>query len=210
MKRLLKPLAIFAGILVCGLFFYWAKCQMRVGIFPYLTWEQWIPALNALQAREPVLNPQEGETILHTTFDEGFFKKPKMDVWAAKKKSVKFDRVKAGLEGTWCLRVRSASGEGWSVQQHPLVEVRPGEVFVYDGFARTTGSVLPSMNVILYDTDQKALDWWFAGQDVQSQPWKHLHREFSVPEGVRYIRFRVSGTGTGESYFDDLTFTRKK
>jgi len=210
MKRLFKPLAVSAGILVCGLFFYWAKCQMRVSIFPYLSWERWIPALNALQAHEPVVSPHEGETILHVTFDEGFFKKPKLDVWVAKENSVEFDRVKAGLGGTWCLRVRSASQEAWSVEQHPLVEVRPGEVFVYDGFARTTGPILPSMNVILYDKDQKPLHWWFAGEDVQSRPWKHLHREFSVPEGVRYLRFRISGIRTGECYFDDLTFTRKK
>lgn len=66
------------------------------------------------------------------------------------------------------------------------------------------------MSMLTYDDQRRLVKWNFALEKVRSPDWIKMSRRFTVPAGVKYIRFHLTGTGIGEAYFDDIKFVKEK
>lgn len=109
-----------------------------------------------------------------------------------------------------CLFIESKSKNDWSYTHKKLISVEPGVVFSFSGSVRTEGEkVRAALSVILYDKDKEVIQWNYAKESlVGLQGWTELSRRFIAKEGVKYIRFRLTGGGVGKAWFDNISFKK--
>lgn len=188
---------------------YWIKCQLRINLFRDFAWEKHFLFLQALQRQEYVASPRPGVLLL-SSFDGWWPYQPWIDLWAREEGRVKEALVRDPVRGSRCLQVCSNSPHDWGINHAFVFEVAPGEEFAFEGNARTTGSAVAQMSVVTYDAQRKPLSWLFALENVRSPDWVRVSRRFMVPSGVKYIRFRLTGGGLGDAYFDDIRFVKEK
>ena len=212
-----KKLFIILFIALFTIGAYWVKCQLGVNLIKNFAWEKEFPILNVLQKREVILRPRPGTLILRATFDEFFPYMPWSELWSRDEGAVKDELVREGRNGSSCLRVQSYSAKDWAIGHHHLVAVTPGEVFRFAGRVRTAGLASGSLGVVLldarkdvlYDAAARSYHWNFAAETVRgATDWRAVSKPFTVPEGARYIRFRLTGGGTGTVWFDDIELCR--
>ncbi|NTV30259.1 MAG: hypothetical protein HGA80_09285 [Candidatus Omnitrophica bacterium] len=204
-----KILIVLFGLSL-ALVLYWAKCQLGLNLIKGFAWEKPFPFLNTLQKRESELHPRPGTVLLRSSFDELFPSLPWGELWA-RENGLVVDRLeRSGLRRSRCLVVNSFSRRDWAIGQGRRIEVFPGEEFSFSGYARTTGEAVAQLSVVTHDGDRKTVEWHFALQEARGPNWRRLESRFTVPEGVRFLRFRLTGAGIGEAYFDDIRFAREK
>jgi hypothetical protein len=207
MRRPIKRVILLIIISGSIFFLYWFKCQLGINIFRHFSWEDHFPVLEALQKRVVVIRPEPGE-ILVSTFDEPLPYISWLGLWAKRRGSVEDRVVKEGLDGTRGLLIRNASSGEWSFRHSALVEVSPGDEFLFSGFAKAGPGVDAGLEVVLYNFDKKVIRWDFARERVIAADWHLVQRRFTVPENGRYIQFRLSGAGMGDAYFDNIHFIK--
>ncbi|MEI6437353.1 MAG: hypothetical protein WCO69_01230 [Candidatus Omnitrophota bacterium] len=206
-------LLIAGGVLCAGLLFYTVKCQLGIDLIPDFRWEEHFTVLNAFQKYSMTLHPKPGEVLLRASFDEALPSMPWGGVYGADRKQLKDHFVPGGIGGTKALLVEDVAAESWVKEFHHWVAVRPGEVFGFRGSTRIPGAARATLSVSLYDAGRTVIDHGYgsvsSGPDKTSQ-WQKLENRVTVPEGVAFIRFRLSGQGPGAVYFDDVSFWREQ
>lgn len=197
--------AIVAAV-VLFVFIYWAKCQDGIDLIPSFHLSKTVP-FNYLKQSQKIVYATDGKVILKENFD-GFGLQNKWDKIWAREQGLVAERISPdGKNKSKCLVIQSSSDQDWSVQSDKLVEVKPGDVFYYEGKIRTQGNSRAGFSVILYDENKKIMAWLYGQKTVQvNSPWQGVHRKFMILPSVKYIRFRFTGSGRGESFADDIVF----
>ena len=63
--------------------------------------------------------------------------------------------------------------------------------------------------IATYDENKNGISWnYIADKTEMTEAWTKLEKTFTVPEGIKYIKFAVSGVGAGEFRFDDICLTK--
>lgn len=197
----------FLALFIIGA--YWFKCQLGINVISGLSWEEHFSVLNFFQKSRYLARAKPG-ILLAASFEGWFPFMSWIGLWARDQGQVQVSVATDASRSSKCLRVRSSSSHDWSLPHSAAFEVTQGAVFVFEGYARTTGSALAQMSVVTYDEKRRPLQWLFAVENVRSRDWIRVSRRFVVPPGVRYIRFRLTGYGIGEAYFDDIKFVKEK
>jgi len=188
---------------------YWVKCQLGVNLIREFSWEEHFTVLNFFQKSRYVSRPGSG-VLLSSSFDGWWPYQPWIDLWSREEGRVKEALIRDPVRGSRCLQIQSSSAQDWSIQHSVAFGVDPGDAFIFEGYARTTGEAVAQMSVVTYDAQRKPLRWFFALENVRSPDWARVSRRFTIPQGVKYIRFRLTGAGDGEAYFDDIRFVKEK
>ena len=85
----------------------------------------------------------------------------------------------------------------------------PDEIYELAGSLRVRGEGTATFCVILYDRQDKALDWSFGGKTVgASDDWQTVKSRFLVPAEAATIVARVIGDGPATVWADDLSLQR--
>ena len=126
------------------------------------------------------------------------------------------DAGEAGLDrdnprsGEACLRVTYRAGDDWSFGQAERLPAEPGDVYEISGWVRVrevTGAV--AISVIPYDAEGKVITWfWGTLKTGGSHEWEELRRRFVVPANGAALTFRLTGSGPGTAWFDDLSLRK--
>ena len=92
-----------------------------------------------------------------------------------------------------------------------MIEVSPGEVYSFFGWVKTSGKeATGTLSVVLYDADKQVKQWQYAKESVaEADNWQGVERKFIIPEGVKYIRFRLTGWKEGKVWFDEIKFKKE-
>ena len=63
--------------------------------------------------------------------------------------------------------------------------------------------------VTAFDENRNVVSWNFVSDKTsQTDAWVKLKKTFSVPESIKYIKFKLSGIGSGEYRFDNIFFAK--
>lgn len=206
-----KTWLFFLAFLVPGLLaFYWGQFHLGIDVLPRFDRKEDLPPLNGLQLRDYLIRPRPGEVLLSASFDEVFPLLPWGELWAREKGLAESVITGGGAGGTKCLAVRNQSARDWSLPASTAYEVRPGDTFAFEADGRTAGLNRAAVSIILYDEDRGVLKRGYAPQVVNGAKWTKHARRFTVPEGARYIRLQLEGSGVGEAYYDNIRFRREK
>ncbi len=109
--------------------------------------------------------------------------------------------------GQASLRVEHRGERDWSLGQVRRLEVEPGQVYEISGWVLCEQIQRQvNLSVIPYSAEGKVIAWfWGTLTTGGTHDWKHLRRRFAVPAGCRELLFRLTGSGPGAAWFDDLT-----
>ena len=208
MTRVLKIFWIVLLVIISFLFLYWGKCQLGINLIEGFSWERQLPFLNVFQGKDHFVHPKPG-VLLSSSFDEVFPYWPWNKLWAREPGLVEHRLAREGVKGSLCFLVRSSSTMDWAIYHYHVLAVAPGDAFLFEGFVRSSGKAEGKLSVILYDEDEKVLDWGFAAGKVQREAWTRVSERFVVPAGARYLRFQLTGSGAGDVSFDDIRFVKE-
>jgi hypothetical protein len=268
-RKYLVTIPILATLVLLG---YWLKCQMDVefiesvslsGVFPF----------NYLQ-RDNVVVPVGNEVLVDESFDSRKIFPDWSGLWMREKGKVIQSYDSDGMNHSRCLLIRSESTKSWAYPHRNIIEVKAGDVFGFNGFARVEGEACRGFaGVETLDEKKKVIKWnyarveigegrktdvtcqmsdvsettkggrgrktdvtcqisdvrdsgergtWSEGETagtledlkaqlltfstshLRRQRWVPFEGKVVVPEGVRYIRFRLSGVGVGEVRVDGV------
>lgn len=207
MKRYLIVLIILIFALLLA---YYIKCQLRISFFKSVSMSQYIP-FKYLQANpNPInANPQTG-VLLRDTFEWPFWSERKWNVfWAREGGLVENEYATDGAEGSKCLLVKSNSAKDWAYGHYKIISVKVGDKFGYEGRVRTAGDSKVALGVVTYNEDRKVIHWNYAAKTVNAaKDWVEAINEFKIPQDIKYIQFRLSGSGKGKTWIDNVVFSK--
>ena len=108
------------------------------------------------------------------------------------------------------MTIRAKTAERWNGNLTQYVQVNTGEHYQYSIRVKMTGATsYVRASLITYDANRKALSWSnFKTRVVERNKWLNLQRNFAIPAGVHYIKFRITGAGIGEYRFDDFVLNK--
>jgi hypothetical protein len=114
-----------------------------------------------------------------------------------------------GINNSRCLLVKSNSTKSWSYSHIKYVEVLKGDVFSIEGFAKTQGDKISAYaGIAAFDKHKKPIKWNYISKKVNiTKKWIKVKSRFVVPNGINYIRFRLSGIG--DFKFDNICFRKE-
>jgi len=132
------------------------------------------------------------------------------EIWSREKEKVTAEYFRQGVDGSRCVVIKSQSPKDWAFQSKGLISVTPGDVFSYVGDMRVWGEAQASINVILFDADKRVLNWSYASsKSLKDYNWHKVNNKFIIPQNGAYIKFRLSGSGIGEVFADNIYFSRE-
>ena len=207
MKKILLGLI---AVVALALLIYWLKCQIGINLTDLLSLHDF-PLFRGLQREEVLARPAPG-TLLSDSFDSFGIIHHWSELWMREKGRVTVDHDSRGRGGSRCLVIRSTSDRDWSYAHNRLIQVRPGEVFSFRGWACLEGEkASASIGVSAFDQGRKATSWSYVAEKVDRRgAWVKVERTFRIPEGIAYIRFRLSGVGAGAFRFDEVCFEKER
>ena len=209
--KIIKVIAVL-GLLFLGFACaYFVKCQLGIRLVRDSFLDN-IPPFNFLQDRNPkhiVYSPKNNVDLLPNEF---YFLQGS-EIWyplwmkEVGMTTLSYDDPRVHTTG---MVITSRSTEGWGIQHKKMIQVRPGDVFDFSAFVKTSAKgIAGSISVITYDDGIKQLQWGYAMKSVTgNQNWQFVKGELTVPEGVKYLRFQLSGSGIGQTWFNDLKFNK--
>ena len=154
---------------------------------------------------EIILDPEPG-IIFDDSFDSFSLFGNWSFLWMREKGEITKELDANGLINSRCLVIKSSSTKSWSCSYKKMIRVREGDVFNYKASVKLQGDNLSAYaSVATLDADEKIISWNdFREQADRTNEWIEMEKTFTIPKGISYIRFRISGTGTGEFRFDDI------
>ena len=195
------------AIIVFGIFGYWLKSQMGISFSEKYSLSKYFP-FSYFSPRKVICDPAPG-ILLEDSFDSFSLFGNWTPLWMREKGKVNKSYVASGIDNSRCLFIKSISTKSWACSYKKMIRVREGDVFSYKAFAKLLGdSPIASTSIVTFDKDERVISWNdFSKQTDTVDEWVPLEKTFTIPEGVTYIRLRVSGTGIGEFRFDDISFS---
>ncbi len=157
------------------------------------------------------MHPEPGETIIDDSFNSrAFFERDPWFLWMRDegKVTVKFDP--SGIKDSKCLLVESSSKNKWSYTYGKYIEVQQGDTFGFEGFAKVLDKDASlAITVASFNNDKQIIEWNSGQPEIYSNnQFELLTKEFTVADGIRYLRFRITGAGVGTFRFDDIKFKK--
>lgn len=134
------------------------------------------------------------------------------ELWAREDKTVSKRYSGEGKNNSQCLLIESHSTQDWAYPHNKLIEARTGEVFGFHGKVKTTGKeVTANLSLVLFDANRGIIRWHYGKASVDHEgEWVELSSAFTIPEGVHYIQFRLTGWGKGQTRVDDVVFYKDR
>ncbi len=199
--------------ILVGFGFYWTKCQLGVDIIDDFSWEEHFPLMNVFQKQVPVTYPRPGAVLIQASFDRSFALAPWIKVYSTTRKFIREQIVKGGRSEPYALMIEDFSDDFWVKEYSHWIAVNTGDRFGYSGLVRLEDTARVYMGLTLYDENKHVIDWNSAATALSadgSAAWKELSSRLTVPGGVAFIRFRVSGEKKGRVYVDDIRFWKEQ
>jgi len=108
------------------------------------------------------------------------------------------------------LKVVHSGKQDWCVGQAGRISAAPGDLFEITGWVKTenlAGDV--QLSVEVSDGKGQVLDWIYgAAGTAGDHDWGLLKSRFLAPAGTASLRFRITGSGSGTVWVDDLSLVR--
>ena len=203
--RKLKPyILVLSVFLVAILSTYWLKSNLGIGFSDKYSLSKYFP-FNYLAPRKTILNPEPG-IILDDSFDSFSLFGNWSSLWMREEGKVTKKLDSNGIDDSRCLVIKSSSTKSWSCSYKKMIRVREGDVFNYKASMKLQGDNLSAYaGVATFDADEEVISWNdFTEQVDRTNEWVAMKKTFTIPKGISYIRFRLSGAGTGEFRFDNI------
>lgn len=106
--------------------------------------------------------------------------------------------------GNQAVRVEHTGTQDWSFSQVQRLKVQPDQIYELSGWLWLEGEGAATLSVILYDAQNKALDWSYGGQTVRAaKGWQPVRSRFLIPAGAAAIVPRLMGSGPAKVWLDD-------
>jgi hypothetical protein len=206
MKKYLLALFIMVAILLS---LYWFKCRIGINLFDLFSLSDSVPFCY-FKKNEIIAIPEPG-MLLNLSFDSYNFIEKWYVLWMREKGKVTITYDSKGINNSRCLLITSKSCKSWSCSHNKLIEVQKGDVFGFEGFVSLKGKNLSAyIGVSSFDEDKKVIQWSYLGETTSATViWVKLAKHFTIPEGISYIDFKLSGAGTGEFRFDNILFWKE-
>ena len=202
-----KFVALMVATFLIFLSAYWLKNLWGLNIFSEFSLSRY-PIFAALNAQVIDNQPHPGAVIADSFDDKSLL--------ASLRKQWKF--YGATIEVTAdsnnpsnsVMIIRAKTTERWNGNRTQYVQVNTGEHYQYSIRVKMTGAAsYTRASVITYDANRKALSWSnFKTRVVERNKWLDLQRNFAIPSGVHYIKFRITGAGIGAYRFDDFVLNK--
>lgn len=148
---------------------------------------------------------QAGTVLMNEDFEKVSWIPKWGRIWSREPGLAEYKYTQDGERSSRYLKVISQSVKDWGVWPDTYIDVRPGDRFLIEGSMKVMGSGHSDIGVALYDEGRKIVEWSFGKITASDNTgWQKLSGGFRVPDGVRFIRVRLSGTGQGMFGFDDV------
>lgn len=208
-KKIIISLVAIASVLLC----YWIKIQLEFNFFSSFSLGDYLPVNRLYDYNSSqIVRAGEGEYLLNDSFESLHERDNWLKLWMREKGKITRNYKSDGVGKSRCLMIESNSDKDWSYEHNKLVQVKPGDVFFFEGFAKTKGEgIKTSLGVVLKDERKEVVQWNYAGEILEeADRWTKITRRFTVPEGISYINFRLTGSGKGQFWFDEIKFQKQK
>jgi hypothetical protein len=197
---LLFILAVLSG--------YWLKSQLRIEFFEGDTLSRYFP-FNYL-APHRVIKPPRSGILLHDSFDSFPLFGNWSPLWMKEQGKVTKTYDAQGIDNSRCLLIDSSSAESWSCSHKNYIQSAPGDTFSFTASVQLHGDKLSAYaSVAAFDEKKKAVSWNFISEKIEKTgEWVTVEKSFTIPEGISFLMFKISGAGVGEYRFDNITFSK--
>lgn len=196
---------VIAAIICSG---YWLKCRMEINYFPAVSLSGYFPFKYLKQNK--VIHPPGPGIIFQDSFDSfGLFSNWTRR-WMREPGKVEKHFDSDGIDGSRCLLITSRSSGSWSCSHNKFVEVSSGDRFRFEARVKLHGDK-PSAyaGVAAFDINKDVVSWNLVSVKTnQTGVWGKLEKTFIVPEGIKYINFKLSGCSSGDFRFDNIFFEK--
>lgn len=113
------------------------------------------------------------------------------------------------VDGKTATRVVHKTPTDWAVRIPQTIPVEAGQIFELTCRIKNVGSSSCETGVILYDLQNKALDWSYGGAEIhRKDDWQTVASTFVVPDGVAKIEPRIIGHGDTNVYIESFEIKR--
>jgi len=188
---------------------YWVKCELGIDVLKVHSFSHY--RFFAYLTHNDTIRSSGPGMLLQDSFEPFRIRNKWLGLWTEDKDKVIQGYDSNGIENSRCLFIKSASQKEWSCSHNRFVEVKRGDVFSYSVCVQLRGEgIRASASVDSFDKDKKVIQWGYVTQQVKENgTWVKMGRKFMVNDDVKYIRFRLSGTGPGKYWFDDVYFRKE-
>lgn len=187
---------------------YWLKSQLGIDFFAGDTLSKYFP-FSTLVPNRVIANPRSG-ILFHDSFDSFSLFGNWNDLWMRENGRVTRTYDPQGVGYSRCLLVKSSSTESWSSTHKKYIQVQQGDTFKFTVSVQLQGEKLSAYaEVSVFDEKKNVLFWnYISEKNDLTGEWVTMESSFTIPEGISYIMFKISGAGVGEYRFDDITFSK--
>ncbi len=205
-------------IIILVLFFFFLVYQLKnlrgVDLFESFSLSETLPVktLDKPKKPEPIIDTHDSQgIIIQEDFEDGLVTGGWENLWTRDPGTVIRRITQDEEEGSKHLFVRNLGHQDWAIQHDKLISVSDNDNLYYQARIKTTDDARAGLSVVLYDQDKQVLEWMYAAKMVKQQnKWTKLKNSFLIPEGVKFIRIRLTGSGKGKIYADDILFKKIK
>ena len=129
----------------------------------------------------------------------------------AEKGKVTQEYDKNVISNSRVLLIKSKSSKSWANMHYMFVQVKPGDIFYFEGFIQMDGKASNAyLGVASFDVNKKVIKYSYVRKKVnKSKVWIKVNERFKVSDGIEYIRLRLTGSGIGEFRFDDIKLIKE-
>jgi hypothetical protein len=207
-----KVTFVLLTVLILFLFTYRLKTQRGVDLFESFSLSQYLSFTSSHESEktDPIIRyiPLDG-IIVNENFEDGLKPGGWDSIWARETGTVIRRLIQDEEEDSMHIFIKNLGQEDWTIEHDKLIAVSHDEEYHFQGRIKTTGQAAAGLGVALYDKDRQIMDWMHAARMVQYQSeWTEVSNTFTIPEGAAYMRFRLTGSGKGEVFTDDLLLKR--
>lgn len=198
---------ILSGVILLG---YWFKNQMDIDLFDSYSLSGFIPF--KYLKRNNVLAKTHPNILINESFESHKIFPEWSKLWMREKGKVTQQYDLNGIGNSRCLNIKSESTLSWSYSHNKYIEVQPGDVFHFMLFAKKNSKqVAAYAGVAAFDKNKETIQWNYIKEEVdQINQWGKVEKRFTIPDGIDFIIFRLSGAGVGEYRFDDIFFQKEE
>ncbi len=202
-----KIISLVATTVIILLSAYWLKNILGVNIFSEFSLSRY-PVFSALNSEVIYSQPFPG-IVAADSFDKDNLLVALRNQWKFYGATAEVAAEKTN-SSSYRMVISAKTRERWNGSFVRYVQVSKGEQYQYsirvklidsDSYARAS--------IVTYDANREALSWSnFKTKAVKHNEWVDLRQNFTIPKGVHYIKFRITGAGIGEYVFDNFVLKK--
>lgn len=200
---------IIAGFLLLLFFCYWLKVQLGINLLSSYGLSPWFPF--HYLADRTIYSPEVG-TVFFEDFEGMNLVKKWQDISPINGTTVSREKSSTVSNPTTCLVVQNTNDTTWVYSYIRMIETCPGDVYYYEGLANIKGDDAAAfLNIGAFDEQRKAVDWNFYRKKAdRMNQWTKVQNTITISDPrIRFITFRLVGTGKGEFRFDDILLKKR-